>query len=276
MTHINANTNAETVTVAAGKATDPSVDGIPVTEVSQRLGVTLPRLQRALKRPEFAGAVSTGVRITRTGTRTVTLVNVRILDSLSRWLDEGKQKHLPPKVFALPEEEDGGLTSPQLGAYYDRLMAEKDARLADAQERIKDLQAALQHERKQSHELSDALAREQSLRLLSVERAEPKGSRQEDAASAALAAEKRGDDEIHRAFARHKATWNPVRTPYDEGSFPPEPPETVRVAEALPDPPAPIRWGGAADPDVSEAVGSPVAKTAGKKSSFWARLWKLE
>lgn len=142
---------------------------VSISEAAERLGVTLPRLQRALKRPEFAAHVRIGERPTRTGTRTVTLVSVSVLGDLSRWL--GEQKHKQKRPESLPSEagaQGGQLTPAEATArgFYERLDAQR-------REQIAELKAALEHERQTTRALADALAREQALRALPPPQAEP-------------------------------------------------------------------------------------------------------
>lgn len=68
---------------------------VTLTDLAGRLGVSLPRLQRLLKRPEFVRHVRKGQRKTATGTRTVTLVSVSVLEALEQAVREAEteQKH---------------------------------------------------------------------------------------------------------------------------------------------------------------------------------------
>ena len=132
----NANSPAESVT-------------IPVTELAAKLSVPLPRLQRALKREQFASHVSKADRKTRTGTRTVTVVNISVLPALEAALREGegeqKREHSRPEVLTSDE--------PNLRAMLDFVTRQADARIGEQARTIEDL-------RKDKDELRGELERE--------------------------------------------------------------------------------------------------------------------
>lgn len=104
----NANSTGESVTVSDTRPLP--ADTLPLTEAAQQLGLTLPRLQRILKRPEFAAHVHTGQRQTKTGTRTVTLVSVSILADIGRWATEQKREQYGQNHYrsALAEAQQDG------------------------------------------------------------------------------------------------------------------------------------------------------------------------
>ena len=179
-TNGNANTTGDSVPVSVPEA-------LTLAEAAERLSITLPRLTRLLKRAEFAPGVSQVQRATKTGTRTVTLVSVSVIEAVLLSLTEQKHKQYGPNRYRSPEgegrqeeERDAGQLSPLVAAllteqearlaasraeivlvaaFYERLILEKDTRLAEMAE-------ALAHEREQSRRQADAPAREQGLRAL--------------------------------------------------------------------------------------------------------------
>ena len=114
-------------------STDVSVT---VSELAARLDVTLPRLQRVLKREPFAALLQKQARATRTGTRTVTCVSVSVIPALQEALREGnnehKREHLRPLPLVSPTDE-------QTRAYLEMLTRQADARIAEQAQTIADL-----------------------------------------------------------------------------------------------------------------------------------------
>lgn len=147
-------------------AADAAAEFVTVADAAAQLGTNLPRLQRLLKRPEFAAHAIKQERSTRTGTRTVTTVNVSVLPLLRVALDEGiteqKHEHKRPKVLALGDE--------QTRVYLQFMMDQADARIREQAATIEDLRRdkdewRTERERLQGQVLT--LASEvQSLRLL--------------------------------------------------------------------------------------------------------------
>jgi hypothetical protein len=116
--------------------------------------VTEPRLRRLLSRPDFRSYARQEERKTRTGTRTATVIPVRVLPDFRAALEkeagsngQREREQKQPEAFA------------SIAAAYETVLREKEARIAD-------LQTALEHEREQSRRLAEALAREQTLRAL--------------------------------------------------------------------------------------------------------------
>ena len=130
---------------------------LTIAEAATRLGVTIPRLRRLLARPQFAPYCKTVARQTRTGIRTATVIPVSVLSSIQ--IDatqpverEHKQEREQERLPASPDE---------LIVAFERIIAEKDAR-------IKDLTEALEHERERSRRHAEAHARAQALLSLSA------------------------------------------------------------------------------------------------------------
>ena len=169
----------------------PEPESVTISKAAETLGVTLPRLARLLKRPEFAASVSKGERQTRTGTRTVTLVRVSVLDALRRALfeteneaktdDEAKEEAGPEQKRKQKREhlhggderyryrsdegarEDG---SGQLPALAQMLLSEREARLADKDAEIARLSRTLADTQAALKLAQENLQREQTLRFL--------------------------------------------------------------------------------------------------------------
>lgn len=141
-------------------------EGIPLSEAAAQLGITRPRLQRLLQRPQWASASWKTERETRTGTRTVTLVRVSVLPALQTEIIEREREQDGPACSRSYSRSDSMQsrsasrdTSGQLEPLAAALLAEKDARIGE-------LTAALEHERETTRRLTEALSREQHLRLL--------------------------------------------------------------------------------------------------------------
>lgn len=134
-------------------------ESITVSEAAQRLGVTLPRLTRLLKRPEFAAHIAKAERQTKTGTRTVTLVDVTILETLRLTLSEHKHEQNEPNRYL---SDEGG----QLPALAVRLLEEREARLTDKDAEIARLMQTLTVTQTALSQALEGLAREQGLRAL--------------------------------------------------------------------------------------------------------------
>ena len=149
----------------------PSADAIPITEAARSLAVTLPRLQRALKRQEFASHVWQEARPTRTGTRTVTVVSISVLDRLKAVLREGSGEHKRERSHGEALVSDSA-EGERLRAVWELAMRQADARIREQAETITDLRQdkerlIKEHERERSR--AEALVLEvQDLRALAA------------------------------------------------------------------------------------------------------------
>jgi hypothetical protein len=130
----------------------PDEEFLTVAEAAASIDFTIPRLRRLLARPDYARHCKTIDRQTRTGTRTAMMVPVSLLSQIAN------MSHAQTKQEQKQEREhiDPGLPAQELIAAYERIIAEKDAR-------IKDLTDALEHERERSRRHADAYARAQAL-----------------------------------------------------------------------------------------------------------------
>jgi hypothetical protein len=152
---------------------------ISVAEAAQRLGVTERTLRRLLCREEYAAQTRQETRQTRTGTRQTTLFPAALLPRLAQHFEkwENAAKHGAKNGAGIRRNalNTAGPNTALVMQTYERLLAEKEARLGE-------LQAALDHEREQSKRLTEALAREQSLRLLPPAQEASQETLQEEAA----------------------------------------------------------------------------------------------
>jgi len=151
---------------------------LTIPEAAAELGIHEKRLRRLLARPEYRDRTQTGTRTTRTGERAVSLVPAALLSEVKTRL---AMEQVPASQEAADQgnadnmDADGATGSgdspktgtrtrteaqvQRLAGVYERLMMEKEARIAE-------LSAALEHERGQSRHWQEALAREQVLRAL--------------------------------------------------------------------------------------------------------------
>lgn len=113
---------------------------LTVAQASQHLGISERSLRRLLRDPKIAAKTQAEHRQTRTGQRRVVLLSsdllLEIADSLRQSFSENTSKNT-------------GRTQAEVMGDYERLLAEKDARIAE-------LIAALEHERTQSRCHADA------------------------------------------------------------------------------------------------------------------------
>ena len=156
----NANTHADSVTVSLPSGA--SFEGLPVASVATALGVTLPRLQRLLKSDRFAPHVHKGERKTRTGTRTVTVVSVSVLDALKEALveAEGEQKRKHSHGEALPFSATEG--DQRHAAAIELLTREYRERIEEQSRTIADLRADKQELKETNQRLLEEREREHS------------------------------------------------------------------------------------------------------------------
>ena len=154
---------------ADGNGNSPG-ESVPVSlsDAATSLGITLPRLTRLLKRPEFAGGVSKANRPTRTGTRTVTLVSVPVLEQIRLSLAEQKQEQSGAKRSRSEGAE--GVPLPPLAL---QILAEREARLADKDAEIQRLTVTLTETQSALRLAQENLRREQTLRLLPAPQGRP-------------------------------------------------------------------------------------------------------
>ncbi len=156
-----------------------SGESITVSDAAERLGITLPRLQRLLRRPDFAAHVHKAEHQTRTGTRTVTLVSVSVLPALSSVAAEQKREHYGPNHYrSEPASEatcGGRAGSETSGPLVQAVIAQMEARLRDKDAEIERLARLLDDANQRQRLTLEALAREQALRALPA----PQEARQE-------------------------------------------------------------------------------------------------
>jgi len=155
-----------------GNTTGESVS-VPLSEAAATLGITLPRLTRLLKRPEFAAGVSKSERQTRTGTRTITLVSVSVLEAVRFSLSEHKHEQYGPNHYRSGAAGSGD----QLPALALQILAEREARLADKDAEIQRLMTTLTETQSALRLAQENLSREQALRSLPApQAAQPEAS----------------------------------------------------------------------------------------------------
>jgi hypothetical protein len=145
------------VSASDGNTTNGSSDSVTVSVMAERLGVTLPRLMRLLKRPELAPLCWQESRPTRTGTRTVTLVSVSVQERLKEAFTEAdteqKRKHLRGEPLAFDD--------PRFRAMVAMLTREQRERIEEQTRTIADLRddkERLLEEQKRLHLRIEALA----------------------------------------------------------------------------------------------------------------------
>ena len=151
MSEINTNENSpsEAVTVS-------------LSDAAARLGITLPRLTRLLKRPEFAAGVTKAERQTKTGTRTVTLISVSVFEAIRLTLGEQEREQFGLKRSRSGEAgQEGHL--PLLAL---QILAEREARLTDKDAEIERLMRTLTETQSALRLAQENLSREQALRSL--------------------------------------------------------------------------------------------------------------
>jgi hypothetical protein len=124
--------------------------------MATRLGVTLPRLMRLLKRPELTSLCWQESRPTRTGTRTVTLVSISVQERLKEAFTEAdteqKRKHLRGEPLAFDD--------PRFRAMVAMLTREQRERIEEQTRTIADLRndkERLLEEQKRLHLRMEAL-----------------------------------------------------------------------------------------------------------------------
>jgi hypothetical protein len=130
----------------------PDEEYLTVAEAAERIGFTIPRLRRLIARPPYVQHCRTVSRETRTGTRAAVVIPVSMLAEMASGRHERPQQEREREQGHIEE----GRSDPDLAAAYERIIAEKDAR-------IKDLTEALEHERERSRRHAEAHARLQAL-----------------------------------------------------------------------------------------------------------------
>jgi hypothetical protein len=156
---------------ANGNGSRPPGDSVTVCEAAQRLGFTLPRLQRLLKRPEFAPHVHQAERPTRTGTRTVTLVSVSVLEALRSTESEQKRKQYGANRYrseAGERSKEEGADGETSGPLVQAVIGQMEARLHDKDAVIEHLRRQLDEANERQRLTLEALSREQTLRALAA------------------------------------------------------------------------------------------------------------
>ena len=145
----NENSSGDTVTVS-------------LSDAAARLGITLPRLTRLLKRPEFVAGITKAERQTRTGTRTVTLISVSVFEAIRLTLGEQEREQFGLKRSRSGEAGQEG----QLPPLAMQILAEREARLADKDAEIERLMRTLTETQSALRLAQENLQREQALRSL--------------------------------------------------------------------------------------------------------------
>lgn len=196
--NINGNGNANgTVTPEA-----LPFEAVPVQDLARELAITLPRLQRLLKRPEFARSVHKGERQTQTGTRTVTLVNVSIVPALREQIQsqsgaagEQKREQKRTETLALDDERTRVLVS--------LLMQQAEARIQELSASLSDVRAERdrllteqERERKRTETLVFDLQAELSETRLQLAAKEQEGTAAENTPETGLNDTETGDTSV--------------------------------------------------------------------------------
>ena len=145
-----------------------SPDTVPLSEAAERLGVTLPRLQRLLRRAEFAPHVSKGERRTRTGTRTVTLVSVSVLPDLRSTIEGQKHEQNGANRYRSEGGEASAREGEASGPLVRAVIAQMEQRLADKDAEIARLAKLLDDANERQRMTLAALGQEQQLRALAT------------------------------------------------------------------------------------------------------------
>lgn len=135
---------------------------VPLSEAAARLRIILPRLTRLVKRPEFTSGITKTERQTKTGTRTVTLVSISVLEAVRLMISEQKHEQNGAKRYRSGE----ALNNEQLPALAQMLLAERETRLADKDAEIRRLTETLTETQSALRLAQENLAREQALRSL--------------------------------------------------------------------------------------------------------------
>jgi hypothetical protein len=133
----------------------PDEEYLTVAEAAERFGFTIPRLRRIVSRPPYAERCKTLERETRTGIRTALMLPVSLMGEMGR----GPAVPIERKQERERNGRENVSTVTEPIAVYERIIAEKDAR-------IKDLSDALEHERERSRRAAEAHARLQALLAL--------------------------------------------------------------------------------------------------------------
>lgn len=157
----------------------PAQKSLTIAESAKHLGMSETTLRRLLKTsPEYAARTLSERHRTPTGERSAVVLPGDLLTDIASQL---AQNQTPPNAVRTllesrqnaagtqPEHNHGGILpegrlSPveaQLRVFYERLDVQR-------QEQIAELKAALEHERATTRNLTEALQREQSLRLLTA------------------------------------------------------------------------------------------------------------
>jgi chromosome segregation ATPase len=144
-------------------------------DLAERLGVSVPRLQRLLKRPEFASHVHKGERQTATGTRTVTLVSVSVIGQVEQAIRDqrdgtGEQKRERLHAEALVSDDE------RARALVGMVMQQAEARISELSTALADVRGErnrLLEEREHFQSRIEALVSEvQELRSIEAQKAE--------------------------------------------------------------------------------------------------------
>ena len=120
---------------------------LTVAQACKVLGISERTLRRILREPEMAARIQAKDRQTRTGLRRSSLLTPELVSEIAI-----RANALNSQAFDINEYT--GKRPAQLVQMYETLLAEKDQRIAD-------LTAALNHERAQSRRHSEALAQAQ-------------------------------------------------------------------------------------------------------------------
>lgn len=127
MTEANGNGNAN------GNANGSAGAAISVSAAAERLGMTLPRLQRILKRPEFAEHVWRGPLQTKTGIRMATLVSPALLAALQQ---DASLPRVQPES-RLPETSHSEMGELEKRDMLAALVRTKDAEIAEKERHLR-------------------------------------------------------------------------------------------------------------------------------------------
>jgi len=121
----------------ANANSDDENEWVPANDLADQWGVTQPRMQRALKRKEFAPYAERRPRLTATGMRTPMCVSIHVLPRLKAFLssDGGEQKRKQERAEALPSTEQ----NEQMRALIQAVTQEMRTRLEEQASTIADL-----------------------------------------------------------------------------------------------------------------------------------------
>lgn len=141
---------------------------VTIPDAAAQLNLHEKRLRRLLKRPEYADKTQTLERETRTGTRTVTvlpsplLADLRARLSMEEASDNGDGDRYRDTERTGTGTRTGtrqaSTSTLQLAAVYERVLQEKDARIADQAARIAFLEKALTQEQENAARTQALLA----------------------------------------------------------------------------------------------------------------------